>query len=461
MSAILAAIDFSPSSRTALLLAATLAGRRGTRLVLVHAVEPAPVDVPPFPVMTGGAENHLLQAAELLLGREAGDLRQRGIEVETRVLLGSAAQATLEVARELRADLIVMGTHGRRGAAHLFLGSVAERVVREATCPVLVAREGTPEVRRWEGAEPLRLTVGVDRSAASEAALSWLTTFSPPQPSELSLVRVYSPGAEAVRYGLDEQASTATAGPPDRELLHLLERDLRRDAVAFLGRTPARLRYRAVERDGAAAEALAEDALLTEADALVVGVEKHPSGRAALASGAVLRSSILPVFCIPEAAAPARRRLPQVRSVLLATDLSDASREVVLRAYGLLSAAGGRVELCTVHEIGPVDAVVEVPLEHALSVGERAGVEARLRALIPGDAEVFGITTHVSVLEARFAADAIVTAAERMDVDLVAVGMHHRSGIERALLGSVAEEIVRRSPRPVLVANWSRTGPHL
>jgi len=58
--------------------------------------------------------------------------------IATEVLTGAAAKTIVECATEHQCDLIVMGTHGRHGVAHLLMGSVAERVVRTAACPVLV-----------------------------------------------------------------------------------------------------------------------------------------------------------------------------------------------------------------------------------------------------------------------------------------------------------------------------------
>ena len=113
--------------------------------------------------------------------------------------------------------------------------------------------------------------------------------------------------------------------------------------------------------------------------------------------------------------------------------------------------AGGRAELCTVHAVGAADAIAALPPASSLGAEERAKLESELRALIPPEAEAAGITTRVSVLEARFAAEAIIAAAERLDVDLVAVASRGRSGFKRALLGSVAEEVARRSARPVLI----------
>ncbi len=64
----------------------------------------------------------------------------RSIEVERRLVEGSAADALVRLADELKCDLIVMGTHGRSGLPHVLLGSVAEKVVRKAGCPVLTVR---------------------------------------------------------------------------------------------------------------------------------------------------------------------------------------------------------------------------------------------------------------------------------------------------------------------------------
>ena len=167
----------------------------------------------------------------------------------------------------------------------------------------------------------------------------------------------------------------------------------------------------------------------------------------------MLRSSTIPVLCVPETAAPAApAQVPELRAVLIATDLTDASKAAIPAGYALLRAAGGRVELCTIHIVAPADRLADTPATHPLADGERAETEARLRALIPADAASLGIATTVSVIEGRGAADAILAAAERLDADVIVVGSHGRSGLKRAVLGSVAEEVARRSRRPVLIA---------
>jgi nucleotide-binding universal stress UspA family protein len=447
---ILVATDFAPCSKTAVALAAALARRMREPLMLFHAVEPPSIEVPGMP--TGAAwESDLVRAAEVAIAREASDFRQQGIATESRVVMGTPAHAILEVAGELRANMIVVGSHGRKRAGQLFLGSVAESVVRGSSCPVLVARDTEADLDRWETGAALRFAVAADGSPASRAALSWLGRATALHPIEPLVVRLYWPPDEAARYGLDDP----WGGPRrDPALIPLLERDLKRDVQARLGQTPAQLRFRAAGRE--APESLADEAALAGADAVVVGIPRGRLGRwPLLPPGRVLRASALSVLCVPEAKPAARKHMSEVRSVLVATDLSDTANQIVPAAYSLLAAGGGRVELATVHAVGLSDAIAEMPLEPPLSPGQRAEVESRLRALIPPEAEGFGITTNVSVIEGRYAAESVLAAAERLAVDVIAVGSHGRSGVKRALLGSVAEEIARTSTRPVLILRAS------
>ena len=403
---------------------------------------------PPQLIASTGWETEALTTAEVALALESSELRQRGVSVTTRVSLGSPSSVVLDTARELGPELLVIGTHGRKGAAHFFLGSVAELLVRSSGCPVLVTRAEDPALKRWEGDDPLRLTIAIDGSMATRSAFSWVGDFATKCACDLSVLRVYWPPEEAFRYGL---ADAWARRRPDPELLQLLERDLRKEAGVCMDQPLAQLRFRVAARD--AAEVVTEDALGLGADALVVAVPKQGSRRwAVLDPRAVLRSSAIPVFCVPEKAAPARQEITPIRNILVAVDLSEASREVVLSAYRLLS-AGGQIELCTVHELGPVAGVVDAPANPPLDEDRRSRIESQLRSLIPPHAQELGVTTAVSVLEGRFVPETILAAAERLDVDLVVLGSHGRSGVKRALLGSVAEQIARQSMRPVLLTS--------
>jgi nucleotide-binding universal stress UspA family protein len=79
--------------------------------------------------------------AESTLETRAGALRQRGIKASCRLQVGVPFGEIVKVAGEERADMIVMGTHGRSGLNRVLLGSVAERVIRLAPCPVLTVRQ--------------------------------------------------------------------------------------------------------------------------------------------------------------------------------------------------------------------------------------------------------------------------------------------------------------------------------
>jgi nucleotide-binding universal stress UspA family protein len=141
---ILCGTDFSEPSEHAVRTAASLAKLLGARVTIVHVLDPhtmsAPIPLPESATL-GEAQKRMEETASGKLG----DVRSRllgGITtVDTRVVLdASAAHAVTHTAEQIGADLIVVGTHGRTGLAHLLIGSVAERVVRHAHCPVLTVR---------------------------------------------------------------------------------------------------------------------------------------------------------------------------------------------------------------------------------------------------------------------------------------------------------------------------------
>jgi nucleotide-binding universal stress UspA family protein len=137
---ILAPIDFSDSSLEALDVARDLAGRYGSEIVLVHVV----------PVIPEGAdilsetsdEEDLIEQAKPRLAELADKLKQQGMRA--RAIIGEGNDAgpeILRIADAEKADLIVIATHGRTGLRRLAFGSVTEKIVRTADCPVLVLRK--------------------------------------------------------------------------------------------------------------------------------------------------------------------------------------------------------------------------------------------------------------------------------------------------------------------------------
>ncbi|HTT70506.1 MAG TPA: universal stress protein [Anaeromyxobacteraceae bacterium] len=132
-------VDFSDPSRRALAEAGYLAAALDGELTVIHVHEPDPAPVetlrPPLAEQASlrpGLERRLQAWAQ-----EAGPAAR---PCASRVLVGNP---TLEILRFVQAegvDVLVMGTHGRKGLRHMLLGSVAERVIRDAPCPVLVVR---------------------------------------------------------------------------------------------------------------------------------------------------------------------------------------------------------------------------------------------------------------------------------------------------------------------------------
>ncbi len=137
---ILVPIDFSPPSLKALDRALDYFGPHRAQITLVHVIEPMSYAVPRFiPEPTLLLEEQRKIAAREL-GRVQARLARRRIRVRAEIHFGIVHQVIIDVARRNRADLIVISTHGRTGLAHLVMGSVAERVVRGASCPVLTVR---------------------------------------------------------------------------------------------------------------------------------------------------------------------------------------------------------------------------------------------------------------------------------------------------------------------------------
>ncbi len=136
--------DFSPASAPAFATALEMAKDRRAELLLVHVLAPI------VPVVGDGYVSPKVYDDLVRSTRVAGQkkldgllarARKAGVRGRTLLLEGSTHDQIVRAAKSRRADLIVMGTHGRGGIAELFLGSVAERVIGSARCPVLTVRK--------------------------------------------------------------------------------------------------------------------------------------------------------------------------------------------------------------------------------------------------------------------------------------------------------------------------------
>ena len=137
---VLVATDFSDDAKGAVRCAARLLGLSGRdTVVLTHALHaPAMVSLASAPFDSAELQVVMRHEAQVALDREAEALGAAGLEVKAQLLDGFPPQVLVRAARDLDADLVVMGTRGRTGLSHLLLGSTAERVMQLAACPVLV-----------------------------------------------------------------------------------------------------------------------------------------------------------------------------------------------------------------------------------------------------------------------------------------------------------------------------------
>lgn len=152
---IVVAIDLNPEraervdpTRQALLSALDLAQATGARLTIVHAIEPTPTPasmesfaLEGLPTDWADRINEArMRAAQHQVQALVGMCERPGLQLTGRVLFGLLPEALNTLIGSIEGDLLVVGTHDRRGLSHFFLGSVAERLVRSAPCPVLVVR---------------------------------------------------------------------------------------------------------------------------------------------------------------------------------------------------------------------------------------------------------------------------------------------------------------------------------
>lgn len=138
---LLVPLDFSDHSSAALDLAIELARAAPGKIHLLHAYEVPLGAIPPYGVaLPPSLIGQVRDAAARRLEKSAQRVEAAGVACETHVLHAAPANAIVEAATSTGADLIVMGTRGLTGVKHVLLGSVAERTVRTAPCPVLTIR---------------------------------------------------------------------------------------------------------------------------------------------------------------------------------------------------------------------------------------------------------------------------------------------------------------------------------
>jgi nucleotide-binding universal stress UspA family protein len=181
---ILCPTDFSDTSVHAVDLATMIASWYKARIIGLHVVSAAVASAPEFSLPRGSVDELALRSA--LAARFSGASRA-GVGVDVFLEVGSPAALILDKAASLAADMIVMGTHGTSGFQHLVLGSVTERVLRRAACPVLTV---PPRAQATSRVPFGRLLCAIDFSESSMAALQCALSLAEESDARLTMLHV-------------------------------------------------------------------------------------------------------------------------------------------------------------------------------------------------------------------------------------------------------------------------------
>jgi nucleotide-binding universal stress UspA family protein len=444
---ILCGIDFSEPSRRAADVAAGIAAHLGLPLHLVHAMAEWPAGV------YADEKAGFLTATQRALERESEKLRRDGIDVRLHIALEPPQASLIRLAAELGAELLVFGATGMGRVRGQAVGSTADRLAQQSQVPALVVRSPEPFEQWLDGKRPLRVAVGLDFDIASDHAWRWARELARIGPVELVGVHVYWPPHEFSRLGLSGRSFIGADPEVDRVLRGELE------GRFHAGGPSARLR--AEPAIGRTSDHLLGIALEEGADLVVVGSHRR-SSVARLWEGStsrgVLHDARGAVACVPLAASSTLDELPPVRTILAATDFSPVGNAAVAEAFAL-AGRGGKVYLVHVLDAAGPHPALEPHDIFTVSPAQASAQQAalaQLRALVPPRASQGEDGSEAMVLEARDTARAITQAAERLGADLLCIGTHGRSGVPRAVLGSVAQGVLAHTQRPTVVVRAPR-----
>ncbi len=302
---ILLPLDGSSFAEEALPLAARLARGEGTELRLLHVIRGAPDVDFKSPVDDLAWRSEVREAASAALGDRVARLRKEGISAHAEVREGPVVDQLLACAREHAVDLVVMTTHGAGGFRRWWLGSVAERLLRDGTVPLLLVRPWDDTSDRSRGQPRFgRVLVPLDGSPESEAVLPHVAWLHEARDAELVLVRVTpSPLEVGSLYGVPsvkvENEAHRWQRESARSYLEEVAARMARDR-GMAGELPPRMELRVVEASSAA-EGILEAARVHGADLVALSTHGRSGlGRVVVGSVAdkVIRGAAVPVLAV-------------------------------------------------------------------------------------------------------------------------------------------------------------------
>jgi nucleotide-binding universal stress UspA family protein len=413
--------DLSEASRGALEVACALATQRDDGVVvLVHVADGEPGEL---------GETTLAPLRARLAAQALTCATAEGPRVRAELVVGSPDQTLVGLAEQERSDLIVIAaqSHGDRASR---LGSTAANVIARTHVPVIVVRDPAPWLAFARGERPLKILLGIDDSATCDLGVQWTLALGKRGPIDVVLGAIYYPDDAAAHYGLPAR-SLVDADP---ECERLMQRDLiRRFAGSAAAASPG-VRARARRGLGRIGDHMIELANEEQVDAIVVGTgQKTGLGRLGSVSSVIVEDAPQSVVCVPPQAVVVTQAVPVLQQALVATDLSQFANRAVPYAFALTQ-PGGEVHL--LHAVKDDAEVDEAELLRQLGALAPEGATQRV---------------HAHVARGDDTATTIAQCAARFGVDVICIASHGRSGITRALVGSVADRLLRVTRLPVLV----------
>ena len=419
--------DFSEASIEALPAAAAIASVLGTNLKVVQVGDPR------LRTLSTELERALDLATRQKLEAQAVELRREFPRLEVRAvqILGHPLEELPPVAMRDGASLLVVASGGSSDSRGR-IGGLTERLALQSEVPLLVIRDAAPWLAWSRGERALRAVLGLSGDASCGAAVDIATRLRTAAPCDVVVTEVYFAPERAAQYGVQSPSGLT----PDPEIEQLIVRDLGKRVSRLGGKGDLRLRPRVAA--GRPAEPLLDLAERERADLVIVG--RHPVpppfGLGSVSKG-VLRGGRMSVLVAPaEIGASSSAVAPRFGHILVATDLTRFGNQVVHQALALAGAT--HAELTLLHVSEP----------RALEERDRGAVVAMLRKLVP---EGWPFPVRTEVVSSRDPSTAITAAAERIDADVICLASHGRKGLTRAAMGSVTEEVMRLTHRPVLV----------
>jgi len=414
---IICGTDLSLASAAALEVARALASQRGDReVVLVHVVDSEPET---------DAELERLRARLEAQARAPG-----APAVRSELIIGPPDETLVGFAETEGSDLVVIAAQSSGAHDASRLGTTASQVIARTHVPVIVVRDPAPWLAFARAERPLKILLGIDDSATCDLGIQWTLALGKRGPIEVVLGAIYYPDDAAAHYGLHVRAMVES----DPEIERLMERDLIRRFTGAAAAAAPGITARARRGLGRIGDHMIELARDENVDAIVVGTgQKTGLGRLGSVSSVIVQDAPQSVVCVPPQAVVVTQNVPVLQQALVATDLSQFANRAVPYAFALTHPSG------TIHLVHVVKEDAEV---------DEAELLRKLTSLTP-----VGATQQVKtyVVRGDDAALSMAQCAARFGVDVICIASHGRSGISRALVGSVADQLLRATKLPVLV----------